>query len=515
MKRRMRKNYWIIVVLVAACLGWPIWERLSGIWKLHHYLSALRSQGEKLDVSELEARGRPGPTNNTVVALLALTNRVNALNGLTSALPPNGRMAAPGRMIAANRLNQWYDGKKATNTWQTVGEQLEQQRDLLEAIDAAIALPDFDFGVDYHGGFELSYYLSFTPVRSDLNLLTAAALYEARKGRLDASKRHLLGAIRLCSHQKNERLIIAQMVRQAFTAISINATWAALQEPGWNDSQLGELLQAWSQVELSSGLQASLEMERNMLLNYSRSLSDSPEGLAALLDQQAFFQNPTGNISWSNWDDWEDLVIASTRPFQKVAWQWVWKEQDTYLAEKKFQFIVEHNRWAIDGGYNAIRKGATRDEGDQDSDEPRNRLVEAWRQFRFPMSGSDSSIGDPLILKCLSVDTRQQMMCAVLACHRYRLATGAWPERLDQLVPKFLPSVPRDRIGGGELSYRLDAVNGFILYSKGSNGIDDGGDSTPKEPGSIFFPVDNAKDLVWPTDATPEEADKVLLKGRF
>jgi hypothetical protein len=61
-----------------------------------------------------------------------------------------------------------------------------------------------------------------------------------------------------------------------------------------------------------------------------------------------------------------------------------------------------------------------------------------------------------------------------IAIERYRRKTGRWPERLDQLVPDFLPQVPLDPFDGQPLRYVVLDTE-YRLYSVGQNGVDDGG----------------------------------------
>jgi hypothetical protein len=56
----------------------------------------------------------------------------------------------------------------------------------------------------------------------------------------------------------------------------------------------------------------------------------------------------------------------------------------------------------------------------------------------------------------------------------YRIEHGRYPEKLDSLAPKYLAKVPNDPYGKGPLKYRIQG-DGYILYSLGPNGIDDGG----------------------------------------
>lgn len=66
-------------------------------------------------------------------------------------------------------------------------------------------------------------------------------------------------------------------------------------------------------------------------------------------------------------------------------------------------------------------------------------------------------------------------MRAVIALHRFRHDHGAWPDRLESLVPVYLGDVPIDRFDGNPLRYRLDESGEPVLYSVGANRLDDGG----------------------------------------
>ena len=64
---------------------------------------------------------------------------------------------------------------------------------------------------------------------------------------------------------------------------------------------------------------------------------------------------------------------------------------------------------------------------------------------------------------------------AIIACalERFRLANGAYPETLDQLVPALLIRVPPDALSGRPLIYQPGGGGGFILRGVGPNGADD------------------------------------------
>jgi hypothetical protein len=61
-----------------------------------------------------------------------------------------------------------------------------------------------------------------------------------------------------------------------------------------------------------------------------------------------------------------------------------------------------------------------------------------------------------------------QLRCAVVgvACERFRLANGRWPDALTQLVPVYLPAVPLDPYGGRPVQYAKSA-EGAVVFSSG------------------------------------------------
>lgn len=68
---------------------------------------------------------------------------------------------------------------------------------------------------------------------------------------------------------------------------------------------------------------------------------------------------------------------------------------------------------------------------------------------------------------------RFALLVAELALHEHVLEHGRSPKTLAELVPRYLPSIPLDP-SGQPLVYRQRS-DGYILYSVGANGVDDGG----------------------------------------
>jgi hypothetical protein len=61
-----------------------------------------------------------------------------------------------------------------------------------------------------------------------------------------------------------------------------------------------------------------------------------------------------------------------------------------------------------------------------------------------------------------------------LAAERYRRDKKAWPDKIDQLCPQYLASVPLDPFDGKPLRYRR-VKDRVVIYSVGPDGVDNGG----------------------------------------
>jgi len=84
-------------------------------------------------------------------------------------------------------------------------------------------------------------------------------------------------------------------------------------------------------------------------------------------------------------------------------------------------------------------------------------------------------------------ETRIKSVRTAIAVERYRLDTGKLPERLEELVPKYMEKVPIDPYDGKPLRYkRLE--KGYTIYSIGEDGKDDGGKKKKSGEESFDYP---------------------------
>ena len=95
----------------------------------------------------------------------------------------------------------------------------------------------------------------------------------------------------------------------------------------------------------------------------------------------------------------------------------------------------------------------------------------------------DSIIGDPrdYLLKELRCSVQRRLATTALALERFRITTGRLPEGLDELVPDYLEAIPVDPFDGTLIRF-FHLARGYMIYSVGEDGYDDGGCE-------VFMPV--------------------------
>ena len=92
---------------------------------------------------------------------------------------------------------------------------------------------------------------------------------------------------------------------------------------------------------------------------------------------------------------------------------------------------------------------------------------------------------------------RQAALVVMLAAQTYRRDKGEFPESLDQLVPKYVGTVPLDPCdhSGGRIRYRRDSPTKAVVWSVGFDGNDNEGDvqSEQRRPADVGFELKPAE----------------------
>jgi hypothetical protein len=121
--------------------------------------------------------------------------------------------------------------------------------------------------------------------------------------------------------------------------------------------------------------------------------------------------------------------------------------------------------------------------------------VDATIQSRI--KGSHLTLSRVLLPNCAAAMMKEaeslacvRVSIAALNVERFRMEHGRLPSDLRQLVPEFLSTLPADPFDGTAIRYHL-LPKGYVIYSVGRDGQDDGGTEPPtKRRGSKAGPED-------------------------
>jgi hypothetical protein len=465
-------------------------EHVRGRWALNDYLNRLQGKGEVLGVAWLEPR-HPPENENAFTALVGLTNKFGAILNKLAAGPPPLRFAAPGKAIVSWRLNQWSGDDKTTHDWQKLASQMNKARELLGSVHAALQKPAFDSGFDFSQGFLVFQIGPLSVTKHVAQLLNAATLYELKNGHLAAANQHLCDLVKLTALQHPEPLVVCQLTRQACAGLAFADTWQALQARGWNDAQLKALQSAWEGCDFAGDLDGAMEMERDLTLDYYEQLKNSWPNLTLAADQREYASAVYGGA-------FPTLPVQGFM-FHRIYlpfWRLVWADRDELRAVQRWQPLIERGRTARTNSWAAIAGQPAA--GNEITPWKQMRLYD---RLRFLFSSEPFSVSDSVIRQALCAQVQQQMAITAIAIHRYHLRTGIFPPNLSVLVPKYLPALPRDSMNGKALRYQLDPGAGFVLYSVGEDGKDDGGNPACNPDKKKYERIWDGRDAVWPTPA--------------
>jgi len=275
-------------------------------------------------------------------------------------------------------------------------------------------------------------------------LLILDVLIRAEEGRPDAAVRSLVSAMRIGRSLKDYPAILPTLLRILCDARAVQALERVMTVSRLGDAQLVRLADVFEQGRADNGLARALA-------------GDRCRGIRAFQDPKFMWADMDGEYRW--------------RP-----WHWVY--QAGGLMEQDHVFFLDTSSKWIRAARLPLPE---RIEALKVLDEQIQRSEGKRRRKRL-VSGLQS----PLFRKVCVQDAwsvgKTRAARTGIAAERFRLRTGKLPEKLAQLAPEFVSSVPSDPFDGKPLRFkRLD--EGYVLYSVGENGEDDGGSNEEDEHG--------------------------------
>jgi hypothetical protein len=484
-----------ILAVLAALVAWPFLARYRIKNAVARYARELAAQGEKLTVVGL-APDLPPSEQNAAPALLAAVAQLPPWN-LTNQ-PPMMYRVTPGHALVA-----WSEDPlpnvETTNVWPGLRAEIERHRLTLGQIRAALSKPALVVNLDYSQGYNL-LLPHLGGFREAALWLTHSAMLDLHERRPEDAVTNLQAAVRLVARFKDEPVLVSVVVRFAFSRRAAAATWELLQCPDVNEAQLAALQAEWEAVDFGSPVRAAIRMERAVFLDTLAEMRSSVQSAVRFATRL----QPRGNA----FEELKDLAQTAIQdPGEGLrdalrypaywAWRWYWSYVDELAMMQGSQAAVAAVREAErDGNFQQALASL-----DAATAQIRRRHPTAGRWFTFNPMNENRSI----VLQLRTAEIQRSLVVSAIALKRYQRRHGRLPETLEALVPEFCATVPRDPVNGQPLRYRRLPEGGFLLYSVGENGADDGGDPEPPENVQSRSWL-RGRDIVWPKPATALEA---------
>jgi hypothetical protein len=411
-----RRFGWILVMLIGLAVTAIILVRFLPGSGSEVHLKALREAGLPTNLEELN-RWLPqvAPSNNAALLVMAAAEKRVAPSAALDDLLP---WISPGGDLA--------EEKEDFETY------IEKNKEALELVHRAAALPAARYPLNLTNTFSFHH---LAEVKALANLLKAETVFRSNRGEPELAFRSVTNGFALARTLRHEPALIAELVRIACVAITLNSLEGLLIAQNLSSDQVAAMSEilALAEADAGGGAFGALVTERAIILHYFT----VPSAEFAKLFNPTGVGNPIA----------EKLKIAGYRLFDI-------RERD----ERLFLEMMGKLSVAATNSYpDALRMG---DEIDNEID---RRLSTGFGRLAIvsPMLHAMHSV----IKKEAALLTRLRCARTALAFERYRRAhDGKPPKSLEELVPAYLAEVPRDPAVGEPLQFE-ETKAGYSISS--------------------------------------------------
>lgn len=422
-KRRRLKVIHVLILLLLICIGLYVYHRLNLKLNLQDKIDAIRAEGYPTNCIELDMWYKipPNVENAAYTIEKALSLFKTWEKEKSESLPLVGRAELPPRTEPL-----------AVDMKTLIAEYVADNNEALELFHRAGGIEYCRYPINLSAGLAtLLPYLS--EMRDAVKLLELEAVLHADNGNGPEAVSSAISTFGIARSFAREPVTVSQLVRSGCQNTAISTVEQVLNRVELTDEQLSELAECVRQSESISDMSIAFIGERCVGID--------------------FFNNPgTMNPSGGRIGPFFSLYKA------------------VGMAEADAVIFLD----LMDGYMKSARLPL----------HERQKAADAI-SAKF-QSISKAHILLHVIMPALSRITTVELGSiahlrtadAALAVQRYRLKTDKFPDKLADLVPAFLKSVPKDPFDGNELRYKkLEA--GFVVYSIGEDMSDDGGKERP------------------------------------
>lgn len=311
--------------------------------------------------------------------------------------------------------------------------------------------------------------------------LTNRAMLRLGEGKFDAAWEDILACHRLGRHLTRGATLIETLVGIAICQIASNATLAYLERADLSSKQALDRLKDLQSLRPIKPMADKIDIGERMM------------GLDALqlIRRGGDFNGPNKpseeDLKALNTIDWTPAMQSLNKFYTRMAT--AMRIKDRTEREKEFDKLEKELEETV--------KKARNPENADDIN------IKKLIKDAGPGKAAGQKIGDvlvgllaPAVRKVHQAHDRISQVEANLhvafAMAAYRKDNARYPEKLADLAPKYLATVPGDLFNGKPLIYKPNE-KGYLFYSVGANGKDDGGrwynDDPPGDDPNVKMPL--------------------------
>ncbi len=304
--------------------------------------------------------------------------------------------------------------------------------------------------------------------------LTARAMLRTSQSRYEEAWQDLQTCHRLGRLTARGGTLIEGLVGIAIDAIASEADLAYLENAKLSAKQVKACLRDLQQLPPMPGLAEKVNSTERFTFLEAIMLVDR-EGLDAMTGPNQLFQStgaePQIPLQLTGRVDWDPALRKANQFYDRIVKAMRIKDHQTKIKELE----------KIEQDLKSLRV--------------KNQELNVGQALSLLLSpqARGEKIGDimlslflPAVIKVQQANDRShqvhQNLQIAFALGAYQKEHGRYPRRLNSLVPQYLPEIPPDIFTGKPLVYR-SSERGYLLYSFGIDGQDDGGLNWDDEPG--------------------------------
>jgi hypothetical protein len=453
-RRPLRILLLLAALFVVIFLVW----RINLSFSVKARLKALQQAGHPVTLAELEQLRYPPIAAETNTA--AFFNDAIAHGHFTNAssqklmdeLWPYSKFLSSTQLFSAE-----YQRK--------IAQLLDENRETLDLLHRNPPGTQGRYALDFDMGYRM-ILPHLAPLSRSVQLLSLQAVIHADQNQMGAVMEDLNSAFRVIDSLADEPILISHLTRSKCQKAIFCGLERILGRRSFTEAQLLELSSAFYKRKNPRSLTYALEGE---LCCGSQIFQMPPQQLATLADENtppdsdSFAEKKRGSAG---------NIVMNWSGFTPRDFNFYLGIMSEHLAASKIPFP----------------------ERLQVEEQLGKRVVKESRQYIYLYSGLLLPALNQMHLFEADDFARLNIIQTVFATERYRAShQNALPERLEDLVPLLLQSLPADPYTGKNLHYKKLA-SGYTIYSIGRNKKDDGGigktSSKVGGPDDITFTVE-------------------------